>query len=181
MLPFTSLGFTSRDIIQFVGFASFHQSLHLTRKISHFFFFFCRSIDVSHPGSLQSGPVGFHLVCAWSVIFLTLSNSSYLDIHLTDAPHLLIQPTYGSRSSPLILFNSHLYSSLMSRLHKPFDRFSIIIELLPHNGIDLFGNEIITHWVNLSFQWIYLGALALQVKFTSLSSSNKPYLARSII
>lgn len=49
--------------------------------------------------------------------------------------------------------------------------FSIIIALLPHNGIFLFKNEIITHWVNLSVQWIYLGALALQFV---LALGNRP-------
>lgn len=49
--------------------------------------------------------------------------------------------------------------------------FSIIIELLPHNGIFLFGNEVVTHWVNLAFQWIYLGALALQFV---LALGNRP-------
>ncbi|POV94369.1 hypothetical protein PSTT_16894 [Puccinia striiformis] len=49
--------------------------------------------------------------------------------------------------------------------------FSIIIDLLPHNQIFLFGNEEITHWVNLVLQWIYLGALALQFV---LALGNRP-------
>ena len=51
--------------------------------------------------------------------------------------------------------------------------FSIIIALLPTNGVFLFANEVITHWVNLVLQWLYLGALALQV------SSPPPHAAMS--
>ncbi|KAG0150823.1 hypothetical protein CROQUDRAFT_37815 [Cronartium quercuum f. sp. fusiforme G11] len=49
--------------------------------------------------------------------------------------------------------------------------FSIIIALLPHNGIFLFKNEVITHWVNLCTVWVYLGALALQFV---LALGNRP-------
>lgn len=49
--------------------------------------------------------------------------------------------------------------------------FSIIIALLPQNGVFLFKNEVITHWVNLVLQWLYLGALALQFV---LALGNRP-------
>jgi len=49
--------------------------------------------------------------------------------------------------------------------------FSIIIALLPTNGVFLFANEVITHWVNLVLQWLYLGALALQFV---LALGNRP-------
>ncbi|MBW0460743.1 hypothetical protein O181_000458 [Austropuccinia psidii MF-1] len=49
--------------------------------------------------------------------------------------------------------------------------FSIIIDLLPHNGVYLFVNAEVTHWVNLCLQWIYLGALALQFV---LALGNRP-------
>ncbi|KAJ2931569.1 hypothetical protein H1R20_g5411, partial [Candolleomyces eurysporus] len=40
--------------------------------------------------------------------------------------------------------------------------FSIIIDLLPENGILIFGTQAVTHWFNLAFKWIYLAFLALQ-------------------
>ncbi|KAL1413394.1 Chitin synthase, class 7 [Vanrija albida] len=41
--------------------------------------------------------------------------------------------------------------------------FSLIIQLVPKTtGTFLSGNLTITHWVNLSLEWIYLGFLALQ-------------------
>lgn len=49
--------------------------------------------------------------------------------------------------------------------------FSIIIQLLPKNNIVLFGTLEITHWVNLSLQWLYAGTLALQFV---LALGNRP-------
>ncbi|KAH9483069.1 Chitin synthase, class 1 [Psilocybe cubensis] len=49
--------------------------------------------------------------------------------------------------------------------------FSIIIDLLPAQKIYLFGNLVITHWVNLAFKWIYLSFLALQF---ILALGNRP-------
>jgi chitin synthase len=54
--------------------------------------------------------------------------------------------------------------------------FSIIIDLLPSQGLVFFGGNnntglIITHWVNLSLKWIYLGFLALQFV---LALGNRP-------
>ncbi|KZV76117.1 glycosyltransferase family 2 protein [Peniophora sp. CONT] len=54
--------------------------------------------------------------------------------------------------------------------------FSIIIDLLPDQGVVIFGgnNDLgleITHWVNLAFKWIYLAFLALQFV---LALGNRP-------
>ncbi|KAI0068690.1 chitin synthase [Artomyces pyxidatus] len=54
--------------------------------------------------------------------------------------------------------------------------FSIIIDLLPGQGIVIFGGNNntgldITHWINLSLKWIYLGFLALQFV---LALGNRP-------
>lgn len=54
--------------------------------------------------------------------------------------------------------------------------FSIIIELLPSQGIVIFGGNNntgleITHWVNLAFKWLYLAFLALQFV---LALGNRP-------
>ncbi|PPQ72193.1 hypothetical protein CVT26_006924 [Gymnopilus dilepis] len=49
--------------------------------------------------------------------------------------------------------------------------FSIIIDLLPNQNIFLFGNAEITHWVNLSFKWLYLSFLGLQF---ILALGNRP-------
>ncbi|KAF9247266.1 glycosyltransferase family 2 protein [Melanogaster broomeanus] len=49
--------------------------------------------------------------------------------------------------------------------------FSIIIDLLPGQGIVIFGTADITHWVNLAFKWIYLAFLALQFV---LALGNRP-------
>ncbi|KAJ6614281.1 glycosyltransferase family 2 protein [Mycena sp. CBHHK59/15] len=49
--------------------------------------------------------------------------------------------------------------------------FSIIIDLLPSQGITIFGDAEITHWVNLAFKWIYLSFLALQFV---LALGNRP-------
>ncbi|KAF7433398.1 Chitin synthase, class 2 [Pleurotus ostreatus] len=49
--------------------------------------------------------------------------------------------------------------------------FSIIIDLLPSQGIIIFGTEEVTHWVNLSLKWIYLAFLALQF---ILALGNRP-------
>ncbi|KAG6919403.1 Chitin synthase, class 1 [Tephrocybe rancida] len=40
--------------------------------------------------------------------------------------------------------------------------FSIIIDLLPSQGIIIFGTEAVTHWVNEALKWIYLAFLAMQ-------------------
>ncbi|THH31301.1 hypothetical protein EUX98_g2888 [Antrodiella citrinella] len=49
--------------------------------------------------------------------------------------------------------------------------FSIIIDLLPSQGIVIFGTADVTHWFNLAFQWIYLAFLALQFV---LALGNRP-------
>jgi chitin synthase len=49
--------------------------------------------------------------------------------------------------------------------------FSIIIDLLPSQGIILFGTATVTHWVNLGLKWIYLAFLALQF---ILALGNRP-------
>ncbi|KAG1779739.1 glycosyltransferase family 2 protein [Suillus placidus] len=49
--------------------------------------------------------------------------------------------------------------------------FSIIIDLLPSQGIIIFGTADVTHWVNLVFKWIYLAFLALQFV---LALGNRP-------
>ncbi|KII94830.1 glycosyltransferase family 2 protein [Plicaturopsis crispa FD-325 SS-3] len=49
--------------------------------------------------------------------------------------------------------------------------FSIIIDLLPSQGIIIFGTAGITHWVNLAFKWIYLAFLGLQFV---LALGNRP-------
>ncbi|KZP32897.1 glycosyltransferase family 2 protein [Athelia psychrophila] len=49
--------------------------------------------------------------------------------------------------------------------------FSIIIDLLPGQGIILFGTAEITHWVNLGLKWLYLAFLALQF---ILALGNRP-------
>lgn len=49
--------------------------------------------------------------------------------------------------------------------------FSIIIDLLPSQGIIIFGTADVTHWVNLAFKWIYLAFLALQFV---LALGNRP-------
>jgi len=49
--------------------------------------------------------------------------------------------------------------------------FSIIIELLPSQGIILFGTAAVTHWVNLALKWTYLAFLALQF---ILALGNRP-------
>ena len=54
--------------------------------------------------------------------------------------------------------------------------FSIIIDLLPDTSQQskpffFFGTADITHWVNLSFKWVYLGSLALQFV---LALGNRP-------
>jgi chitin synthase len=49
--------------------------------------------------------------------------------------------------------------------------FSIIIDLLPNQGTNLFGTADITHWVNLSLKWLYLSFLALQF---ILALGNRP-------
>ncbi|CAL1701071.1 unnamed protein product [Somion occarium] len=49
--------------------------------------------------------------------------------------------------------------------------FSIVIDLLPSQKLIIFGTEAVTHWVNLSFKWIYLAFLALQFV---LALGNRP-------
>ncbi|KAJ6539311.1 glycosyltransferase family 2 protein [Mycena capillaripes] len=49
--------------------------------------------------------------------------------------------------------------------------FSIIIDLLPSQGIVIFGTAEITHWVNEGFKWLYLSFLALQFV---LALGNRP-------
>ncbi|ORY81796.1 family 2 glycosyltransferase [Leucosporidium creatinivorum] len=49
--------------------------------------------------------------------------------------------------------------------------FTIIIMLLPDTGTFIFYNEIITHWVNKAFVWIYGATLALQFV---LALGNRP-------
>ncbi|KAH8106018.1 glycosyltransferase family 2 protein [Cristinia sonorae] len=49
--------------------------------------------------------------------------------------------------------------------------FSIIIDLLPSQGVVIFGTPTVTHWVNQAFKWIYLSFLALQFV---LALGNRP-------
>jgi chitin synthase len=49
--------------------------------------------------------------------------------------------------------------------------FSIIIDLLPSQGIILFGTATVTHWVNLGLKWTYLAFLGLQF---ILALGNRP-------
>ncbi|OJT09060.1 Chitin synthase 1 [Trametes pubescens] len=49
--------------------------------------------------------------------------------------------------------------------------FSIIIDLLPSQGLVFFGTTTITHWVNLALKWIYLAFLGLQFV---LALGNRP-------
>ncbi|OSX60115.1 glycosyltransferase family 2 protein [Postia placenta MAD-698-R-SB12] len=49
--------------------------------------------------------------------------------------------------------------------------FSIIIELLPSDGLTFFGTADITHWVNEACKWIYLAFLCLQFV---LALGNRP-------
>ncbi|KAF8076343.1 glycosyltransferase family 2 protein [Lyophyllum atratum] len=49
--------------------------------------------------------------------------------------------------------------------------FSIIIDLLPSQGIIIFGTVAITHWINLALKWIYLAFLAMQF---ILALGNRP-------
>lgn len=49
--------------------------------------------------------------------------------------------------------------------------FSIIIDLLPQQGILVFGTATVTHWVNLALKWIYLSFLGLQF---ILALGNRP-------
>ncbi|KAJ7095345.1 glycosyltransferase family 2 protein [Mycena belliarum] len=49
--------------------------------------------------------------------------------------------------------------------------FSIIIDLLPSQGIVIFGTASITHWVNNGFKWLYLAFLSLQFV---LALGNRP-------
>ncbi|KAG8965037.1 Chitin synthase, class 2 [Tulasnella sp. 419] len=51
--------------------------------------------------------------------------------------------------------------------------FSIIVELLPAQNppIYVFGTQAVTHWMNLSFKWLYLSFLVLQFV---LALGNRP-------
>ncbi|KAG1874478.1 glycosyltransferase family 2 protein [Suillus subalutaceus] len=49
--------------------------------------------------------------------------------------------------------------------------FSIIIDLLPTQGIIIFGTADVTYWVNSAFKWIYLAFLGLQFV---LALGNRP-------
>ncbi|GLB33766.1 putative chitin synthase [Lyophyllum shimeji] len=49
--------------------------------------------------------------------------------------------------------------------------FSIIIDLLPTQGIIIFGTPVVTHWINLSLKWLYLAFLAMQF---ILALGNRP-------
>ncbi|KAF9534888.1 putativechitin synthase [Crepidotus variabilis] len=49
--------------------------------------------------------------------------------------------------------------------------FSIIIDLLPEQGINVFGTPTVTHYVNLALKWVYLSFLALQFV---LALGNRP-------
>ncbi|KAJ7638777.1 glycosyltransferase family 2 protein [Roridomyces roridus] len=49
--------------------------------------------------------------------------------------------------------------------------FSIIIDLLPTQSVNIFGTAVITHWVNEGFKWLYLAFLALQFV---LALGNRP-------
>ncbi|KAI6047213.1 glycosyltransferase family 2 protein [Pisolithus marmoratus] len=49
--------------------------------------------------------------------------------------------------------------------------FSIIIDLMPSQGINIFVTETVTHWVNLGLKWTYLAFLALQFV---LALGNRP-------
>lgn len=49
--------------------------------------------------------------------------------------------------------------------------FSIIIDLLPAQGVVIGGNIVVIHWVNQALKWIYLSFLALQFV---LALGNRP-------
>ena len=53
--------------------------------------------------------------------------------------------------------------------------FSIVVGLLPDSSQSdafyFFGTAEVTHWVNLSFKWLYLGSLAIQFV---LALGNRP-------
>ncbi|THV08600.1 glycosyltransferase family 2 protein [Dendrothele bispora CBS 962.96] len=49
--------------------------------------------------------------------------------------------------------------------------FSILIDLLPDQGIVISGTATVTHWVNLAFKWLYLSFLGLQF---ILALGNRP-------
>ncbi|KAF8625346.1 hypothetical protein AX17_006888 [Amanita inopinata Kibby_2008] len=49
--------------------------------------------------------------------------------------------------------------------------FSIIIDLLPTQGIIIGGNAVVIHWVNIALKWIYLTFLAMQF---ILALGNRP-------
>jgi len=55
--------------------------------------------------------------------------------------------------------------------------FSIIINLLPNQGIHIFGTDTITIWINTVFEWIYLTFLALQFV---LALGNRPKGERTL-
>jgi len=55
--------------------------------------------------------------------------------------------------------------------------FSIIIDLLPSQGLILFGTATVTHWVNLGLKWIYLAFLTLQF---ILALGNRPKGERTL-
>lgn len=49
--------------------------------------------------------------------------------------------------------------------------FSIIIDLLPSQGIVIGGNIVVIHWINQALKWVYLVFLALQFV---LALGNRP-------
>ncbi|KIL70098.1 glycosyltransferase family 2 protein [Amanita muscaria Koide BX008] len=86
---------------------------------------------------------------------------------------------YQSGHNPIRMFFFHIqalynvFSLVFSwfALANIWLTFSIIIDLLPTQGIFLFGNLAVTHWINLSLKWIYLAFLALQFV---LALGNRP-------
>ena len=71
------------------------------------------------------------------------------------------------------LFQYNIFSLVFSwfALANMWLTFSIIIDLLPSQGIIIFGTLAVTHWVNLAFKWLYLACLGLQF---ILALGNRP-------
>jgi len=86
---------------------------------------------------------------------------------------------YKSGHNPIRMFFFHIQAmyNIFSLVFSWFAlaniwlTFSIIIDLLPSQGILLFGTADITHWINLALKWTYLAFLGLQFV---LALGNRP-------